>query len=134
MVRHRRSRVETKVHYVTLVGQSLMALDFDRQVAEIQVRIAVLSRFAWHTHHRRTSGKSVRGKGKSDHNPICATKPAPTAEPAARIRPGKMKVMLKAQFRHQSFREQYQQRLQGPKREEQICDWMSTGVNSISNR
>ena len=42
---HRRSRVETKMHCVKLLGQSLMAWDFDRQVAEIQVRIAVLNRY-----------------------------------------------------------------------------------------
>lgn len=42
---HRRSRVETKMHCVKLLGQSLMATDFDRQVAEIQVRIAVLNRY-----------------------------------------------------------------------------------------
>jgi hypothetical protein len=40
---HRRSRVETKMHCVKLLGQRLMARDFDRQVAEIQVRIAVLN-------------------------------------------------------------------------------------------
>jgi hypothetical protein len=28
-----------------LIGQSLMARDFDRQVAEIQIRIAVLNRY-----------------------------------------------------------------------------------------
>ncbi|MEM9249125.1 MAG: IS5/IS1182 family transposase, partial [Pseudomonadota bacterium] len=39
---HRRSRVETKMHCVKLLGQSLMARDFDRQVAQLQVRIAVL--------------------------------------------------------------------------------------------
>ena len=38
---HRRSRVETKMHCVKLLGQRLMAPDFDRQVAELQVRIAV---------------------------------------------------------------------------------------------
>ncbi|SNR81084.1 Transposase DDE domain-containing protein [Puniceibacterium sediminis] len=43
-VYHRRSRVETKVPCVKLLGQSLMTRDFDRQVAEIQVRIAVLNR------------------------------------------------------------------------------------------
>ncbi|WP_111735657.1 IS5 family transposase [Roseovarius amoyensis] len=42
---HRRSRVETKMHCVKLLGQSLMAQDFDRQVAEIQVRVAVLNRY-----------------------------------------------------------------------------------------
>ena len=40
---HRRSRVETKMHCVKLLGQSLMARDFDRQVAELQIRAAVLN-------------------------------------------------------------------------------------------
>jgi transposase len=39
---HRRSRVETKMHCVKLLGQRLMARDFDRQVAEVQVRVAIL--------------------------------------------------------------------------------------------
>lgn len=39
---HRRSRVETKMHCVKLMGQSLMARG---QVAEIQIRIAVLNRY-----------------------------------------------------------------------------------------
>ena len=42
---HRRSRVESKMHCVKLMGQSLMARDFDRQVAEIQIRIAVLNSY-----------------------------------------------------------------------------------------
>ena len=42
---HRRSRVESKMHCVKLMGQTLMARDFDRQVAEIQIRIAVLNRY-----------------------------------------------------------------------------------------
>ena len=40
---HRRSRVETKMHCMKLLGQRLMALDFDRQVAELQIRIAVMN-------------------------------------------------------------------------------------------
>ncbi|WP_235940300.1 IS5 family transposase, partial [Salipiger sp. PrR007] len=40
---HRRSRVETKMHCIKLLGQRLMARDFDRQVTELQVRIAVLN-------------------------------------------------------------------------------------------
>jgi hypothetical protein len=40
---HRRSRVETKLNCIKLLGQSSMARDFDRQVAELQVRIAVLN-------------------------------------------------------------------------------------------
>jgi hypothetical protein len=42
---HRRSHVETKMHCVKLPGQRLMARDFDRQVAEFQVRVAVLNGF-----------------------------------------------------------------------------------------
>ena len=42
---HRRSRVETKMHCVKLLGQRLLARDFDRQVAEFQVRVAVLNGF-----------------------------------------------------------------------------------------
>ena len=42
---HRRSRVETKMHCVKLLGQRLMARDFDRQAAEFQVRVAVLNAF-----------------------------------------------------------------------------------------
>ena len=42
---HRRSRAETKMHCVKLLGQRLAARDFDRQVAEFQVRVAVLNAF-----------------------------------------------------------------------------------------
>lgn len=42
---HRRSRAETKMHCVKLLGQRLSARDFDRQVAEVQVRVAVLNGF-----------------------------------------------------------------------------------------
>jgi hypothetical protein len=41
----RRSRAETKMHCVKLLGQRLSARDFDRQVAEFQVRAAVLNGF-----------------------------------------------------------------------------------------
>jgi len=40
---HRQSRAETKMHGVKLLGQRHMARDFDRQVAEFQVRVAVLN-------------------------------------------------------------------------------------------
>lgn len=33
------------MHCVKLMGQSLMARDFERQVAEVQIRIAVLNRY-----------------------------------------------------------------------------------------
>ena len=42
---HRRSRAETKMNCVKLLGQGLMARDFHRQVSELQVRIAVLNRY-----------------------------------------------------------------------------------------
>ncbi|MBY6056804.1 IS5 family transposase [Leisingera daeponensis] len=42
---HRRSRVESKMNCIKLLGQSLMARDFERQVAEVQVRVAVLNRY-----------------------------------------------------------------------------------------
>ena len=42
---HRRSRVESKMNGIKLLGQSLMARDFDRQVAEIQIRAAILNGF-----------------------------------------------------------------------------------------
>ena len=40
---HRRSRAGTKMHCMKLLGQRLMARDFDRQVAEVQVRIAIMN-------------------------------------------------------------------------------------------
>lgn len=41
----RRSCIETKMNCLKLLGQRLMARDFDRQTAELQVRIAILNRF-----------------------------------------------------------------------------------------
>lgn len=42
---HRRSRVETRMHCIKLLGQRLAARDFDRQVAEFHVRMAILNGF-----------------------------------------------------------------------------------------
>jgi len=42
---HRRSLVETKMRCFKLPGERVMARDFDRQVAESQVRAAILNRF-----------------------------------------------------------------------------------------
>ena len=42
---HRRSLVETKMRCFKLLGERIMARDFDRQVAGLQVRAAVLNRF-----------------------------------------------------------------------------------------
>ena len=33
------------MHCVKLLGQSLMARDFDRQVAEVPIRVAVLNKY-----------------------------------------------------------------------------------------
>ena len=41
---HRRSRAETKMNCVKLLGPTLAARDFERQTAELQVRIAILNR------------------------------------------------------------------------------------------
>lgn len=40
---HRRSRAETKMHCMKLLGQRLMGRDFERQDAEVQDRIAILN-------------------------------------------------------------------------------------------
>jgi hypothetical protein len=42
---HRRSLVETKMRCVKWLGERVMARDFKRQVAELQVRAAILNRF-----------------------------------------------------------------------------------------
>ena len=42
---HRRALVETKMHCIKLLGESLMAIDFQRQVTEIKARAAVLNTF-----------------------------------------------------------------------------------------
>jgi hypothetical protein len=65
------------MHCMKLLGLSLMARGFERQVAEIQILIAVLNRYTvlgipitepvW--------AKSVWGKGQNVHHSICTTKP-----------------------------------------------------------
>lgn len=40
---HRQSRVQTKMHCAKLLGRRLATRDFDCQVAEFQVRVAVLN-------------------------------------------------------------------------------------------
>ena len=42
---HRRSLVETKMRCLKLLGERVMARDFDRQVAELQIRAAILNGF-----------------------------------------------------------------------------------------
>ena len=67
---HRRSRVGTKMHCVKLLGQSLMARDFDRQVAEIQIRVAVLNRYtALGIPVTEVAGQIRPGKGQACPSP-----------------------------------------------------------------
>lgn len=42
---HRRSRVEAKMRCLKLLGERIMARGFDRQDAEVQIRIALMNRF-----------------------------------------------------------------------------------------
>ena len=42
---HRRSLVETKMRGFKLLGARVMARDFDRQMAELQIKAAILNRF-----------------------------------------------------------------------------------------
>ena len=48
---HRRSRVESKMNCIKLLGQSLMARDFERQVTAGPYRRAEWLHRAWHTSH-----------------------------------------------------------------------------------
>ncbi len=61
---------------IKLPGQSLMARDFERQVAALQVRIAVLNSYTAFGIPVTVAAqdKSVRGKGNCAQKPICATR------------------------------------------------------------
>ena len=41
----RRSRIEAKMRCLKILGERLMARDFDRQTAELHIRVALLDRF-----------------------------------------------------------------------------------------
>jgi hypothetical protein len=43
---YRRSLAEAKMRCLKLLGERVMSRDFDRQVAELQIRAAILNRFA----------------------------------------------------------------------------------------
>lgn len=62
---------------IKLLGQSLMARDFDRQVAEIQIRIAVTATPLLAHPLQSQQDESVRGEGKFAVQPICACMDAP---------------------------------------------------------
>ena len=73
---HRRSRIEAKMLCGKLPGQPLAARDFNRQVAEFQVRVAILNGLTPSAYRaRKPWDRSVRGKRTSGHQPICATEP-----------------------------------------------------------
>ena len=64
------------MHCVKLLGQRLMARDFERHVAELQGGIAVMNvipRSAYPS--QRPQDKSVRGKGSLGRQQIWATEP-----------------------------------------------------------
>ena len=42
---HRRSLVETKMHCFKRLGERVMARTFERQVVELQVRVALINHF-----------------------------------------------------------------------------------------
>ena len=42
---HRQSQVEAKMRCFKLLGERVMSRDFDRHVAELQIRAAILNRF-----------------------------------------------------------------------------------------
>ncbi|SEG27393.1 Transposase DDE domain-containing protein [Jhaorihella thermophila] len=66
----RQSRVESKTNCFKLLSQSLMSRDFDRQVAEIQVRIAVFNRCTASTICRCSSRPaSSLGSGRKEGKP-----------------------------------------------------------------
>ena len=70
---HRRSRGETKMHFVKLLGQSLMARDFDRQAAALRGRAAVLG-----IPITEPMGQVRLGKARSERHLLRATKPVRT--------------------------------------------------------
>ncbi len=74
------------MHCVTLLGQRLMAKAFDRQVAEIQVRIAVLNRYtALGIPVTEAVGWLCSGKGNLGHHKLCASKPRSMTEWVTRL-------------------------------------------------
>ncbi len=71
---HRKSRVETKVNCVELMGQSLMLQGLHRQVAQTQIRIAVLNRYTTLAMPVTVAAGQARlRKGKARTSPNSAT-------------------------------------------------------------
>jgi hypothetical protein len=70
-------QIETKMRCFKLLDERDMARDFYRQMAELQMRAAILNGSAAHgTRNLDAQGESVQWKGKLDLTLICATGPA----------------------------------------------------------
>jgi hypothetical protein len=67
------------MRFFKLLVERVMSRDFDRQVAELQIKAAILNRFtALGPPLRSAKDRSVLGKGTSGLQRICATKPMTT--------------------------------------------------------
>ena len=79
---HRRSLVETKMDCFKQLGERVMARTFERQVAELHVRVALLNRFTQLGHLPRCQRcqwhSCVWCWGNAVPNQLCATKPRRT--------------------------------------------------------
>lgn len=78
---HRPSHVETKMHCMKLLGLRLRARDFDRQVAKVQVRIAIQKCYtASASLLRKQWDRSGGGTRRTVHQLVCATEPHSVAK------------------------------------------------------
>lgn len=69
---HRPSRAGSRIHRARLLGQCLAARDVDRQIAEFQLRVAVLNGFTALDRPVTEAVRQVRlGNGKSQRQPLC---------------------------------------------------------------
>jgi hypothetical protein len=75
------------MHCFKLLSERVMARDFDRQVAELQIRAAILNRFtALGTKKLTAWDESVQGKGKLGLRLLYATEPHDLLKIAVRDR------------------------------------------------
>ena len=74
------------MHGLKLLGQQLMARDFDQQLAELQVRIAVQNGYtALGIPITESEGLVRPGNGKLGHNLICPTEPNKVSSVAKKL-------------------------------------------------
>jgi len=85
------------MHRVKLLGQRLSARDFERQVAEVQVRVAVLNGFtALGTPVTEAKGKVPPGKGNLWPSAnVCNRAPPAGPDPGAALWQGRWPLQLK---------------------------------------